>query len=464
MMFSSIRTKLTILYVTIMAAFILTFSAVTYYALASSMDRDVRVRMLEMARNFSTSLMAEQDDSSDDTGGSGAIVETARGMRFRDYQFIVYSPDGKLKASTADFEVPFDNGKQLDRFEDININGEAVKIYRTNIRWGSGVLYLYVAHPLNDKAAMEKELGRILLVGLPLTLLLAGICGYFFARRSLVPVVEMSKQANRIGASNLNERLSVRNQRDELGQLASVFNDLLSRLDKSFKQQRRFMADASHELRTPLAIVRGESEVTLSKADRSKDDYRESLSIVHDESKRLTRIVEDLFMLARADAGQFKASFAPVYLDEIVGDSVRSISVLARKKNIRIDVISNGEMPMKADESLLRRLFLNMLDNAVKYGREDGNISVKCETKVDAHLVTITDDGIGIPREEQELIFERFYRVDKARSRNDESDTSGAGLGLAISQWIAEIHNGKICLISSGETGSMFAIEFPLSQ
>jgi len=210
-----------------------------------------------------------------------------------------------------------------------------------------------------------------------------------------------------------------------------------------------------------LAIVRGESEVALSNPERSAVEYRESLAIVHDESKRLTRIVEDLFTLARADAGQIKARLAPVYLDEIVNDSVRSISVLAREKNIKLEVITTAEMPMNGDELLLHRLFLNMLDNAVKYGRENGIVAVNCSTTpAGTYVVSISDNGIGIPTDEQGSVFERFYRVDKARSRSTKTGSSGAGLGLAIASWIAEIHGGKIDLISSDEHGSSFSVEF----
>jgi heavy metal sensor kinase len=460
-MFSSIRTKLTILYVGILAAFIFTFAAVTYYALLHSIDRDLNGRLLEMSRNFSTALTAEEEDTKDDSAGDDAVAETTSEMRFRDYQFIVYSPDGKLKASTADFEVPFDADKELSHFDDVNIDGKAFKLYRTRIQARGESLHLFVIHSLDEKAVMQGGMGRIFLIGVPITLLLAGFCGYFLARRSLAPVVEMGRQANRISARNLNERLVAGNERDELGQLAGVLNDLLERLDEAFKQQRRFMADASHELRTPLAIVRGESEVALSKQDRSTHEYRESLAIVHGESERLTRIVEDLFTLARADAGQFRTKFAPVYLDEIVGDAVRSIAVLARNKSIRIDVSTNDEMPMNADESLLRRLFLNLLDNAVKYGRPGGCVSVKCESGQNVNIVTIIDDGIGILPKDQNRIFERFYRVDKARSRSEDIETSGAGLGLAITKWIAEIHQGRVELISSNDKGSIFSVTFP---
>ena len=308
---------------------------------------------------------------------------------------------------------------------------------------------------------MQRQLGLLFLVLVPLTLLLAGWVGYFMAKKALQPVAEMRKQAQKITASSLDERLIVKNEHDELGQLTVVMNELLARLSASFEQQKRFMADASHELRTPIAIVRGESEVALLKPDRAMDDYRQSLAVINDESQRLTKIVEDLFTLARADAGQFRTHFEPVYLNDIIADSVRSIGVLAREKNIRIEVSTNEEMPMDADEALLRRLFLNLLDNAVKYNRNGGSVSVAGETSNVHYRVQIADSGPGIASSEQPFIFDRFYRSDKSRNRILETETSGAGLGLAIAKWIAEIHDGKIDLISSSDAGSTFAVSFP---
>jgi len=221
------------------------------------------------------------------------------------------------------------------------------------------------------------------------------------------------------------------------------------------------MADASHELRTPLAIVRAESEIALSKDARTATEYRESLAIVHDESKRLTRMVEDLFLLTRADSGQFKQHWATIDLTEILAECVRAVHALAEKRNIKIALSVFGEMPLQADESLLHRLFLNLLDNAVKYNREGGAVSIAAETVGESYRIEISDTGLGIAKEDAEKIFERFFRADKARSRNDDDISGGAGLGLSIAAWIVEIHQGSIVLKKSDADGSVFEIELP---
>lgn len=271
----------------------------------------------------------------------------------------------------------------------------------------------------------------------------------------------MSNQAARIGSSNLNERLAVQNEKDELGSLARVFNALLSRLESSFNQQKQFMADASHELRTPLAIIRGESEIAISKNIRPANDYFESLSIVHDESLRLTKIVGDLFTLARADSGQLQPQFIEIYLDDFLVECLRRVSVLAEKKNVSINFSSDGKMPMRADEHLLRELFLNLLDNAVKYNREEGNVSVTAQEIDKIYRVTIADTGIGIPEEDQVKIFERFFRSDKARTRGHGTTGGGAGLGLSIARWITDVHQGSLCLKKSDSEGSIFQVDLP---
>ena len=460
MMFRSIRTKLTLWYVIVLALVVITFSAMTYFVLVNELNKDTDERLIEMSRNFGIALMAEQEDEKGGAVSEKAISEAVNEMRFRDYQFLISTSDHRVIAST--FEVGVDAKCLIveDKFRVCEIGGDSFRVYESLLENGPRQYRLLAFHSLREQIALQQRVTGIFFVSVPLTLLLAGFGGYFLARKSLAPVVEMGRQASQIGAGNLNERISIKNKNDELGDLAGVFNDLLARLDSSFEQQRRFMADASHELRTPLAIVRGEAEVALSKDDRTSAEYRESLSILYDESKRLTKVVEDLFTLARADAGQFHSHFAPVYLDEVVGDAVRSMRVLADQRKVRISFTSDNEMPFNGDESLLRRLFLNLLDNAVKYSRAEGKVSVACRSTAEQFTIGVKDEGIGISEEEQGKIFERFYRVDKARGRADETATSGAGLGLSIARWIAEMHGGDITLVSSGEAGSAFSVTF----
>jgi two-component system OmpR family sensor kinase len=268
----------------------------------------------------------------------------------------------------------------------------------------------------------------MILVGL----LLAGTGGYFLARRSMAPVVAMGAHARRIGATNLHER---------------------------FERQRRFIADASHELRTPLAILRGEAEVAMSQQGRTAEDYLESLGILHEETSRLIKIVEDLFTLTRADSGQYPISQEDVYLEEVVADCAHSARTLAREKNIELSVDAASECLVRGDRELLRRMILNLLDNAIKYSAEGGRVNVACLTTTTTCEVHVTDTGPGIPLELRDRIFERFFRADPARSRSGRE--GGAGLGLSIALWIAQAHHGRLQLVCSNATGSHFAVFLP---
>ena len=200
----------------------------------------------------------------------------------------------------------------------------------------------------------------------------------------------------------------------------------------------------------------------MSQPSRPPEEYRESLAVLHHEAERLSNIVEDLFTLTRADAGEYRLTRSDFYLDELAADCVRATRALAQAKNITLSVVAAHEMRVRADEDLLRRMILNLLDNAIKYTPGGGNVSVTCDSAPDGYELSVTDSGPGIPIAMQSRIFERFFRVDKARSRTGQD--RGAGLGLAIARWIAEAHLGRIELVRSDAAGSAFKVYIPASS
>jgi heavy metal sensor kinase len=317
-----------------------------------------------------------------------------------------------------------------------------------------------VAEPLGVVEEGLRRLRRDFVFGVPLILLLASLGGYFLARKSLSPIARMNQQTQRITAQNLSAQLDVANPRDEVGRLALTINALMSRLDAAFQEQRRFIDDASHELRTPIAVLRGETEVALEH-ERATAEYKESLALIKDEAERLSRIVENLFMLARQPVDAPSTIRETVRLDEIVADCARAASVLATQKGLRLKI--EGSLPaiiVKGDDEMLKRMLLNLLDNAVKYTPAGGEVSIALGSQNgDAHIV-VTDTGMGIPVEDQSRIFDRFYRVDKARSRA----LGGAGLGLSIARWIVEGHGGSLSVESEVGRGSAFTVELPLKS
>jgi heavy metal sensor kinase len=297
---------------------------------------------------------------------------------------------------------------------------------------------------------------RVILIGLPLVLGLAGIGGYLLAGRTLRPLSSMASQARRITDSSLHTRIEIGRAAEEMETLVASFNELLSRLDQSFDGMRRFVADASHELRTPISIIRGEADVALS-IERTPAEYQASLAVVLDESRRLSRLVDDLLNLARADAGRVRLHMHDFYLNELVTECCRSAQVMAGARRLTLECRPGDDLQYRGDEDLLRRLVMNLLDNAIRYTPPGGTVSAALEPNGAAIRLHISDTGVGIAPDDAPHVFERFYRAGQARSRQD----GGFGLGLAIVKWIAESHQGNVECSSREGAGSVFTVTLP---
>jgi heavy metal sensor kinase len=315
---------------------------------------------------------------------------------------------------------------------------------------------------LRDESGLrrtQRELADVFLFGLPLAMLLAVVGGWFVARRSLAPVAAMAGRAKEISASSLSQRLPVANPHDELGRLATVFNATLQRLEDSFAELRRFAADASHELRTPLTALRAEGEVALNNA-REPEQFRQSIGAMLEEAQRLQDLVDSLLALARAEADQQPLNRAPVELGALTREVVESLRILADEKLQRLAAESNGEVCIAGDAALLRPALLNLVHNAIRHTPAGGQITVRCSRRDCEAVMEVVDTGEGIAPEQQAKVFERFYRVDKSRSRAE----GGAGLGLAIAKLAVERHGGRIQLESEVGMGSTFRIVLPTSH
>jgi heavy metal sensor kinase len=299
---------------------------------------------------------------------------------------------------------------------------------------------------------------RTFIIAVPLALALAAGGGIFLARRALKPVDKIAQTAQKIGEADLSQRINV-NTKDELGRLAATLNEMIGRLEKAFQRQKQFTSDASHELRTPLAVIEAESTLALQK-ERPPSDYRQSLEIVSRETRQMSSLIDQLLTLARADAGKEQWNFAEVDLGKLITNLSIDAEVLCQEKGLSFQLGQTQDLVVKGDEARLRELFMNLLDNAIRYTSAPGTVSLSLRREGQMAVVAITDTGIGIPPEDIPLIFERFYRVDKSRSRAE----GGIGLGLAICQHIAEAHGGKIEVESQMGTGSTFSVWLPLQS
>lgn len=282
---------------------------------------------------------------------------------------------------------------------------------------------------------------------------LGGLGGHVLARRSLGPLARMAENARRITAERLHERLPPETSSTELDQLREAFNETLARLEGSFEQLRRFSADASHELRTPLTALRSVGEVGLRRAE-TIEDYREMVGSMLEEVDRMTRLADELLTLARAEAGERKLRLEPVDLSGVAREVVDRLSVLAEEREQTLEASTDGSVVVQGDRLALRQALLNLVDNAIKYSPKGTRVLVRSGTAGGRPFLAVTDEGPGIPAEDRSRIFDRFYRVDKSRSR----EIGGTGLGLSLVKWTAEAHGGSVELEANERPGSTFRI------
>ena len=348
------------------------------------------------------------------------------------------------------------------RFDDISAemppgNFQEMRTLTFPVTENGKVAYIVqVLSPLTHMYATLGNLKLILFLLLPLTILVSGIVGALLAKLTLNPVNRMVDTAQRISAENMRARIDPPKSKDELRRLADTFNEMLGRLEDSFLSQRKFIEDLAHELKTPLSVMKGELEVTLKRA-RSTKEYESALDSNLEEVDKLIRILEKLLVLAQLDRSVVSLELKSLDLSHVVEDIVNNIKILAGQKNISVQFMSRGEATIFGDETRLKQLFLNILDNALKYTPPRGKVTIEVGAEADRARVVISDTGIGIPEDMLPHIFDRFYRADKAR------DISGAGLGLSIAKSILEAHKGQIEVRSALNKGSMFIVSFPLS-
>ena len=444
---SSLRARLTLWYTVLLALPLIGFAVVCYLVFAQTLNRRTDRFIGDALTAFSSELTAERRTA---LSAVEAMRSTIDEVRFRDLTITILDSTGAPVVATPPLSPAMASRTGASRTiaRPLVVDGRQFSLTGT--------------YSLADIEEMLARIRAMFLVAIPVLVGCAGIGGYLLARTSLAPVASMSAQAARITASSLDQRLPVGGG-DELAGLARVVNDLLDRLEGSFAQQRRFVADASHELRTPAAILRTETDVTLSREHRPESEYRASVLVMRDAARRLTRIVEELFLLARSDAGHLVAHREPLYLEDVVHEVVRAVHAVAEQRGVRLEVGQLVEAPARGDADLLGRLLLNLLDNAIKYSPEGGTVAVAMARHEGHCEITVADQGPGIPAAAREQIFERFFRVDTARSRSESSATSGAGLGLAIARRIAEMHAGRLELAESRAGQTMFRLTLPVS-
>jgi heavy metal sensor kinase len=447
----SVRVRLTLWYVGVMLGVLGVYAGAVYEFVRGNSSQLLDERLHDDF-DWASDMLAQRPD-----GSIAPYDETGEG----DSPWLqVFSPSGELLYFTPEARRhPVAEADRLVAIPDDQIvtvpQKPPYRVMSGAARIGSRPVVVQVARSEDTIMQDMHQLIYILLLGLPVGVAAAGIGGYVLARRALAPVDRMAERARSINAERLNDRLPVDNPDDELGRLATVFNATLTRLESSFDQMRRFTADASHELRTPLTAIRSVGEVGL-RGRRDESAYREIIGSMLEEVDRLALLVDRLLMLSRGDTGQPKLSIDTVNIPELAQEIAEQLGVLAEEKDQSVRVKSDGGAQWIGDRMVLRQALLNLVDNAIKYSPVGGEIEIQIGSSLEATVIDVTDTGPGIPAELQSRIFDRFYRVDKARSR----ENGGTGLGLAIAKWAVEVNGGRLTLEPS-DRGSRFRITLP---
>ena len=462
----SVRTRLTLVYVVAMLVVLAVYAGVVYVSVRGSMsqalDDEIRndFKWPNYMLNAETIRQLERGEVNWETffekeGGEGSPwlqVWNENGTTILGRTYEARSnpiPDSVQLAADADGEI-----KTLSEM----IPPFRILTGRTKV--GDASLVVQVAKSEGPMRRYLNDLLLVLLFGLPVAVAIAGLGGYALARRALAPVDRMAEQARLITAERLTERLPVDNPEDELGRLATVFNQTLMRLESSFDQMRRFTADASHELRTPLTAMRSVGEIGL-RGRRDAADYREIIGSMLEEVDRLSLLVDRLLTLSRADSGESLLTRERVDLADLAQEVTAQLDVLVEEKQQSLTVSANGPSICLGDRMVLRQALLNLVDNAIKYSPVGGHIAVRVSTSSSGMAVLdVSDTGPGIPSDLRPRVFDRFYRADRSRSRENGG---GTGLGLSIARWAVEVNGGQLTLESSEGPGATFRITLPIA-
>jgi heavy metal sensor kinase len=346
------------------------------------------------------------------------------------------------------------------RFETLTVQGHMLRFYSQRISVNGKKYTVQVAATVDEALEALGKFRVILALTAPMLLIAASAGGYWISRRALSPVDEISHAAQRISIENLTDRLRVPQTGDQLQRLSETLNEMLSRLESSVRRMAQFTADASHELRAPVSLMRTTAEVAVLKRDRPAEEYLEALDDILEEAERTSQVVDSLMLLARTDSGKETLDCVRVDACTIVRGAAEQGERLARNAGVEFSIdLPASPVPIQADTEALRRALLILMDNAAKYTPRGGSMRVGLSRNNGFAIASVSDSGIGISPEDIPNVFDRFWRADKARSR----EQGGAGLGLSIAKWIVDVHGGSISVESKVGKGSVFAICLPLA-
>jgi len=460
-MFPSIRSFLAFSYTVTVLLIVSALSVGIEHIVERTLHDSIDGSLKEYSQQVSQYLVSDTDtDIAEQIERLIAVINLGRQSE-ESVQLRLYGPDGLPLAPTiSDTNIPDANPGFLKRVKRPVLqtvmldDGSRMRVLTRPVKYGTEVLgYLQVGRSLEPVDRILARLKTILILGGAIASVSAGVLAYFLAWQALRPFSRIVEDTRKIGVDDLSKRLPADYGVLEVNRLARTFNSLLNRLEKAFESQKRFVADASHELRTPLTTIRGNAEVMLMDPNLPLD-VREGLENIRGEVSRLSRLVSNLLMLARADAGQVNLTYRPVNLHDVVLDTLKQMHTSIDGLSVRLE--REDQVMVSGDADQLKQVMLNLLDNAFKYTPKGGSVYVSVYAEPPWAKVEIRDTGIGIAPSELNRIFERFYRSSKAPKG------AGSGLGLSIAQWVVRAHNGRITVSSKQGEGSTFTVWLPL--
>lgn len=459
-----IKWKLTLWYGLILALILVVFSSGVYVYFRNSLQKSIDAKIKSLGEVISSSITDTHNVSV--FGNFERYLENVLGKKPKGKLIQIMDRTGRIGARMNDIETETlpSNFSTLERALQGEIVYETIERVRPRLRMVTIPIMnnkkvssiIQVGTSLEDFDETMKKLFIIMIISIPTSISVTIICGYFLAKKALRPVDQIRRAAVKISSRNLDERIDVGGRKDELSRLAQTFNEMISRLKDSFQRINQFSIDVSHELKTPLTILKGETEVALRK-DRDNENYKSILSSNLEEIDRMSKIIDDLLLLSKADLKEMKLNVENVALRDLIANVCVDMKIFADNKGIGLDVKELEDVKLKGDELKLRRMLWNIVENGIKYTQKGGKIEIMSYINNGFICIDVKDNGIGILENDIKYIFDRFYRGDKSRKRE-----SGSGLGLSISKWIAEAHQGIIEVKSKPLEGSLFTIKLPV--
>lgn len=462
-----IRWRLTVLYGGILFLVLLVFSTGVYIYFRNSLQMSIDAKLKSLANVISSSMTDMRSQML--VGNLEQYLTNLLGRKPKGKVIQIMDSSGRVRANSNDieaesFQTSYDT---VERAASGEVVFETIEKTRPRIRVvtlpiidkdrTTSTSFVQVGTSLEDFDESMKRLLAILIIGTFASVGITIVIGYYMAKKALKPVDKIRKAAVKITFRNLDESIDIGPRRDELGKLADTFNEMISRLRDAFQRINQFSVDVSHELRTPLTILKGGTEVALRK-EREASEYRRLLFSHLEEIDRMSSIIDDLLLLSKADTGKMQLNLQEVALRDLILDVYMDMKIFAEKKSVELSVGEIEDAKVKGDELKLRRMLWNIVDNGIKYTQAGGQVVISSFSENGNVRIDVKDTGVGIADSDIKYVFDRFYRADKARNREN-----GTGLGLSISKWIAEAHKGTIRIESRVSSGSLFSVRLPLS-